>query len=132
MSSKFELRGFGFHKVEALPPHGAPSARFTQPKSGAILSFNAAQLDAAPGLAAADRVEVFFADSTKPMIALFPCAEGEGAALLRDGSDNKRRKLKGAVLTRLAPYARVDFRVEPIEQPRKGWLLTATSSERKP
>lgn len=118
--------------ASALSVRGKPLALYTE-SSTPTLSFSAAQVAALPSLSTAPRVEVFVADGQKPMLAIFPCGAGEGTAFLNDGKSNlsPRRKIQGRTLERLAPYARVEFRVEEIDSPRSGWLLTPTASERK-
>jgi hypothetical protein len=101
-------------------------------KNGGALSFNAAIMDAFPELAACSRVRVFVAEG-KPAVALFPCGEAEGTTFMRDGSKSARvrKKIQGRVLSKLTAYSRIEYKVEAIQSPRKGWLLTPTTSERK-
>lgn len=122
--------------TEAIAPvvRGDPRATYRPAgKNGGAIAFNASMLEAHPELGAVNRVRVFVADGAKPSVALFPCGADEGASFMRDGgkSAKLRKKLQGRVLANLTAYSRIDYKVEPIASPRKGWLLTPTTSERK-
>jgi len=101
-------------------------------RNGGSIIFNAAAIDALPALGAIERLRVFIADGKKPAVALFPCGASEGSPFMRDGGQatKLRKKIQGRMLAKLAEYARIEFRAEAIESPRKGWVLNPITSER--
>lgn len=121
--------------TEAIPPavRGAPSIRFTKGGKYGSIALNAAAMAQLPELAPVDHLRVYVAEGSKPAVALFPAAEGQGVRFFLEGGAGKkagRKKISGKTLVRLDAYARIEFRAEAIESPRKGWVLHPISSER--
>jgi hypothetical protein len=116
--------------TKQAPPDIRGSARCvlsTNAKGRAELRFNALQLTTMPGFTTAEHIALFLAGATTPNLALFPASEGMKVKQDTSGA----YKLSGSPLRALAvKYRRITYRVEPIESPRKGWLLTAVESER--
>ena len=118
-------------------PRGVPMISYrgnSANRNKGAISFNAAAIALMPELAALQRVRVFVAEG-KLSLALFavPASEpdsGTSFMVERAKSPTPRKKIQGRVLHHLSGYARIVFRIEAIESPRKGWLLTATESER--
>jgi hypothetical protein len=117
-----------FVKQTAPKYRGGPRCVLsTNGKGRAELRFNLPLLELHPGLQACERVAVFLA-SDKPALAIFPSSEGTKVR----SEPNGARKVAGMPFRALAAkFQRVLYRVEALESPRKGWLLTAIESERR-
>jgi hypothetical protein len=99
----------------------------TNAKQRGELRFNAVLLDQFPELRTTERVTVFLASGEKPAVVLVPAAEGASVRGERSGA----MKVTGIALRALAlKYRRILYKVEAIETPRKGWLLSPMESER--
>lgn len=134
--TKSEITVGGLRFTETNPDamvRGQALCRYKQTRTAAILTFSAALIAQRPELADLKRVQVFTTDHKCPRIVLLPCGEDEGTAFLTDGKKQQtpRRKIQGRFLARLRAYAQIDFRLEPITEPRAGWLLTPTASQAK-
>jgi hypothetical protein len=116
--------------VKQVPPktRGGPRCVLsTNARGYAELRFNVPQLEALPALAATERCAVFLA-ADKPALALFPATDGVKLRPEKGGA----RKASGLAFRALgAKYRRITYKVEAIDSPRKGWLLTAVESERR-
>lgn len=129
-----EIAGLKFREGVANVRTGCAAAKFLGRDKGASeISFNADLLAQHPELAKCERVRVFVAEGGKPVVAIFPAEKGEGVRLVDNGSSKQRpRKIvKGTVLRALSAYRSIQYRVEAINTPRRGWQLLPVTSEKK-
>lgn len=123
-----------FREVAAPKVRGEPRCQFRADKRNAgTLTFNGPLLIHFPALAECARLKVFLAENGKPAVGLFPAKDKEGLVFMLDGKTGRavRKKLQGRALAGLAEYSRIEYRVEAVESPRKGWVLHPLSSERR-
>lgn len=93
-----------------------------------MVRFNIAMCAAHPGLLKLDRVQLFQAKGNSPALAVIPSVDGAKVTFNKGAA----RISSGALASLARTYRRVNYRVERIETPRPGWLLTPTASERHP